>query len=226
MTNASMQQKFAPLKMQPRIEPSAGATHCGQSPKNRGISSITASVQARQRMPTIIQSHAAHVRSAPNSNQLNSKTRSHQKPIPANNPIHCNLRKEVLTSIAQLFVQNPFTTLNALAGSLPLPGSSVNSALIRNHRFSLLRNPLNIFSRAGVQSLFGRMAALNFRKLFRESHRDLRLRPMRFGETVDEAVRPLALTAPLQKLITIKDLISRIPHEESIAASDHAPSLS
>jgi hypothetical protein len=70
------------------------------------------------------------------------------------------------------------------------------------------------------------MAAISVRKLFREFHRDARLRPLRFGETVDEEVRPLALTAPLQKLITIKDLISQTPHEESIAASDHAPSLS
>jgi hypothetical protein len=70
------------------------------------------------------------------------------------------------------------------------------------------------------------MAAVSFRKLFRELHRDLRLRPLRLGETVDEDVRPLALTAPLQKLITIKDLISQVPHEQSIAPSDHAPSLS
>jgi hypothetical protein len=70
------------------------------------------------------------------------------------------------------------------------------------------------------------MAAVNVRKLFRESHRDLRLRPLRFGETLDEEVRPLSLTAPLQKLITIKDLISQKPHEERIALAHHAPSLS
>ena len=67
---------------------------------------------------------------------------------------------------------------------------------------------------------------MNFRKLFRETHRDLRLRPLRLGESVDERVRPLALTAPLQKIITIKDLISQTPHEQSFVASDHAPSLS
>jgi hypothetical protein len=70
------------------------------------------------------------------------------------------------------------------------------------------------------------MPAVNVRKLFRELHRDLRLRPLRLGVSVDEEVRPLSLTAPLQKLITIKDFISQTPHEESIAASDHAPSLS
>jgi hypothetical protein len=70
------------------------------------------------------------------------------------------------------------------------------------------------------------MAALNVRKLFRESHRELRLRPLRFGETVDEQVRPLSLTAPLQKLITIKDLISKTPHEERISLAQHAPALS
>jgi hypothetical protein len=70
------------------------------------------------------------------------------------------------------------------------------------------------------------MPAVNIRKLFRESHREFRLRPLRFGETVDEEVRPLSLTAPLQKLITIKDLISQAPHEQSIIAPRHAPSLS
>jgi hypothetical protein len=70
------------------------------------------------------------------------------------------------------------------------------------------------------------MAAVSFRKLFRELHRDLRLRPLRFGQSVDEDVRPLALTAPLQKLITIKEIISKVPHEQSIASPDHASSLS
>jgi hypothetical protein len=70
------------------------------------------------------------------------------------------------------------------------------------------------------------MAAVNVRKLFRESHRDLRLRPLRLGDGVGESVRPLSLTAPLQKLITIKDLISQGSHEEKFAASHHAPSLS
>jgi hypothetical protein len=70
------------------------------------------------------------------------------------------------------------------------------------------------------------MPAVNVRKLFRESHRDLRLRPLRLGQTMDEEVRPLSLTAPLQKLITIKDLISQTPHEERILSSQHAPSLS
>jgi hypothetical protein len=79
---------------------------------------------------------------------------------------------------------------------------------------------------ARVELPFGSMPAVNVRKLFRESHRDLRLRPMRFGQSVAEEVRPLSLTAPLQKLITIKDLISHIPHEQRFASSDHAPSLS
>jgi hypothetical protein len=70
------------------------------------------------------------------------------------------------------------------------------------------------------------MAAGTIRKLFREFHRESRLRPMRLGDGGGEAVRPLSLTAAPQKSITIKDLISQVPHEQRIAASDHAPSLS
>ena len=85
---------------------------------------------------------------------------------------------------------------------------------------------LNILTASAVELPFGNMPAVNVRKLFRESHRDLRLRPLRLGETVDEEVRPLSLTAPLQKIITIKDLISQTPHEEPIVGPRHAPSFS
>jgi hypothetical protein len=85
---------------------------------------------------------------------------------------------------------------------------------------------LNNLTVTAVELPFGSMHAMNARKLFREFHRDPRLRPLRFGETVDEEVRPLSLTAPLQKFITIKDLISRTPHEQSIVDPRHAPSLS
>jgi hypothetical protein len=70
------------------------------------------------------------------------------------------------------------------------------------------------------------MADVRVRKLFRESHRENRLRPLRLGESFDESVRPLSLTLTLQKLISIKDFTARIPHEKSIALPHHAPSLS
>jgi hypothetical protein len=50
--------------------------------------------------------------------------------------------------------------------------------------------------------------------MFRETHRELRLRPILSGRDCQEVVRPLSLTAPLQKIINIKDAISQRPHED------------
>jgi plasmid stability protein len=70
------------------------------------------------------------------------------------------------------------------------------------------------------------MSAVNIRKLFRESHREMRLGPLRPGHSVEDEVRPLALTLRARNFITVKDLVARTLHEESIPLGVHAPSLS
>jgi hypothetical protein len=62
--------------------------------------------------------------------------------------------------------------------------------------------------------------------MFRVMHREARLRPLLSGREPQEDVRPLSLTAPLQKIINIKDVISQVVHEEPSVIPRHAPSLS
>ena len=45
----------------------------------------------------------------------------------------------------------------------------------------------------------------SYRKLFRESHRDLRLRPWQPGSDTRFEVRPLSLTPASSKIMRIKD---------------------
>lgn len=63
-------------------------------------------------------------------------------------------------------------------------------------------------------------------RIFRVMHRDARLGPHLSGREPQEEVRPLSLTAPLQKIINIKDVISQVAHEEPTVLAGHAPSLS
>lgn len=69
------------------------------------------------------------------------------------------------------------------------------------------------------------MSASNFR-MFRETHREERLRPLLSGRDAEVAVRPLSLTVRLQKIINIKDVISQGAHEEPDFVPEHAPSFS
>jgi hypothetical protein len=55
-------------------------------------------------------------------------------------------------------------------------------------------------------------------KLFRESHREIRLRPFRPGLNEAEEVRPLSLTVALEKIINVKDSVAQHLHEERIAS--------
>ncbi len=71
-----------------------------------------------------------------------------------------------------------------------------------------------------------RMPAATLKKLFRQSHRESRLRFLRPGLMSEEEVRPLSLTAPMRSFITVRDFISQTPHEQSFAFAHHAPSVS
>jgi hypothetical protein len=62
--------------------------------------------------------------------------------------------------------------------------------------------------------------------MFRVIHREARLRPLLSGREPQEDVRPLSLTAPLQKIINIKDAFSQIAHEERTLIPGQSPSLS
>jgi len=63
--------------------------------------------------------------------------------------------------------------------------------------------------------------------MFRETHREARLRPELAGRDGSVAVRPLSLTVRLQKIINIKDANSQGAHEESpISIAEHAPAFS
>jgi hypothetical protein len=62
--------------------------------------------------------------------------------------------------------------------------------------------------------------------MFRETHREQRLRPLLAGRDAQVAVRPLSLTVRLQKIINIKDVISQGAHDESAIIPEHAPSFS
>jgi hypothetical protein len=59
----------------------------------------------------------------------------------------------------------------------------------------------------------------SIKKLFRESHRNVRLRPMRPGHCDAEEVRPLSLTPALEKIINIKDTVVPTLHEDRIIAA-------
>jgi hypothetical protein len=78
--------------------------------------------------------------------------------------------------------------------------------------------------RDGVEQA-GSMAAGRIR-IFRGTHREVRLRPVLAGREAQQEVRPLSLTLSLQKFINIKDAKSRVSHEEPIIIPGHAPSLS
>jgi hypothetical protein len=62
-------------------------------------------------------------------------------------------------------------------------------------------------------------------RMFRETHREVRLRPLLSGREPQQDVRPLSLTQPAQKIINIKDAISQVAHEQSTAIPRHTPPL-
>ena len=62
-------------------------------------------------------------------------------------------------------------------------------------------------------------------RMFRETHREVRLRPVLAGREGQD-VRALSLTRSLQKFISIKDAKPRISHEQPTFIPGHASSLS
>lgn len=53
-------------------------------------------------------------------------------------------------------------------------------------------------------------------KLFRESHREIRLRPLTWGHSHEVEVRRLSLTPPAEKIMHVKDTAPDATHEPAL----------